>query len=122
MELKFRAWNKRTKEMVYIDDLYWFEENQVHQQGDEDWEIMQHTGLKDKNGVAIYEGDVVNVCEEYGSDSYSPLVVDFRKGCFILRQSDYMEQHRPITEVDFLQVYEVIGNIHENPDLLGDPS
>lgn len=55
-KIKFRAYNTRTKELVLVHDLYWFEENFVHNNGDNDWIIQQWTGYKDENGVDIYEG------------------------------------------------------------------
>ena len=39
-EIKFRAWNTRRKEMEIIDDLYWFEENQCHHNGDNDYVLQ----------------------------------------------------------------------------------
>ena len=56
-KLKFRAYNTRTKEAVLIDDLYWFEENFVRNNGDNSWAIQQFTEYTDENGVEIYEGD-----------------------------------------------------------------
>lgn len=57
--LKFRAWNPRLKQMEYFDDLYWFEDNYVHHDGDNDYEISQFTGMFDCDGQGIYEGDLV---------------------------------------------------------------
>ena len=53
MELKYRAWDERAKAMYHIDDLYWFEENGVHDSGGEghyeNYIIMPSTCVADKN-------------------------------------------------------------------------
>ena len=109
-EIKFRAWDKEKRQMEYIDDLYWFEENGVHDGGGEgfhtSYDLMQYTGLLDKNGKEIFEGDIVQ--SEFDGDLET---VYFDEKTLQFNTTDrwlWMLRGR----------LEVIGNIHENPELL----
>lgn len=66
---------------------------------------MQYTGLKDKNGVEIYEGDLV-----VENGSFGPYQVEYYKNGFYL--GDFLHSNWNAEDV------EVIGNIYENPELL----
>lgn len=74
-------------------------------------ELMQFTGLKDKNGKEIYEGDIVS----HSMNDYTiPLsVVSFKDGMFVF--SDDEDTTELIESLDYC---EVIGNIYENPELI----
>ena len=122
-EFKFRVWSKYTRKM--FDEGYYlsidgglFQNDCLDYKNKESFEIMQYTGSKDKNGKEIYEGDIVAVSEEYGGHAYKPLVVDFKACCFVLRKANYLADFNPMYNYDFTQVYEIIGNIYENPELL----
>lgn len=80
--------------------------------------LMQYTGLKDKNGKYIYEGDIV----VEGGDKH-PSVVTFLQGSFQLVHNHYNLVGEVIGVYEqvlgfLIEPVEVIGNIYENPDLL----
>lgn len=80
--------------------------------------IIQSTGLKDKNGKLIYEGDIVKL--NYDTDEIKAVVSwdDKELIGFYLNTTDYFKD-KYVTDYDFYKdVYEVIGNLYENPELL----
>lgn len=119
---KFRAWDKEHKYMEYTDKnlVVCFSDEGVEVTDHttfshsctsmESFELMQSTGLKDKNGTEIYEGDIVkNIYDEI-------YVVKWFDAGFHLEEKynggfDYHELH-------FEDNKKVIGNIYENPELL----
>ena len=122
---KFRAWHKTEKKML-VDALHgitfgdsvsaW----EVMKDGGsyivdyelDDVDLMQSTGLKDKNGVEIFEGDIV----DYGDGSKAQIVWDNEEAGFRKEWNDGTLGLK-LSKVD-LELFEIIGNIHENPDLL----
>jgi len=79
-------------------------------------ELMQYTGLKDKNGKEIYEGDILH--QDAFWDIY--IVWDDKHSRFAYLCTDWVvTQGDPISILsDQLSKFEVIGNIYENPELL----
>jgi hypothetical protein len=112
-EIKFRIWNghnmvdpKKTtvfavKEDLKIDGLFI--------PFADEFKLMQYTGLKDKNGKEIYEGEILNY------PGYLPLEVWFEDGAFLVGIKDKSDQHLFQSKAEYM---EVIGNIYENPNLL----
>lgn len=115
-EIKFRAWHKKDKVMVDVASINFWPDGVLGVLEDVDdaepqiadsYELMEYTGLHDKNGRSIYEGDIVK--NEYGKVmdiQYDPRSAAFGVG-------DYY-----FGTIGSGKILEVIGNIFENPELL----
>lgn len=112
--LKFRAWDKRDKTLRYFNDLYWFEENCQHNNGDYDYEVSQSTGMIDSYKREIYEGDLVNfLVRNYGADivKYENQEVIYKNelGMFVFGDDEYCMS-------DWILEIKVVGNKWENKE------
>jgi len=107
-EIKFRAWTNRDKcwvgaFAVHLSGLWRESPNNewIDLSKQDEIVLMQYTGLKDKNGKEIYEGDIVR------ESSWIDTVVEWKEG-----MQPYFPYYRDSEEM------EVIGNVFENPDFL----
>lgn len=138
-EIKFRAWDKFQKEMItdflipnskvfgkyrmaiaFNGDIFTFTDAELADFKEEDmvnspiyidrFELMQFTGLRDDNGKEVYEGDIISIPE------LGRYEVVFKEGCFGAEDG---QGFAPFRQTIWGLGGEVIGNIHDNPSLLG---
>ena len=116
MEIKIRAWDKVKKKMFYPRIVWCLDilGNNSYECAIEKAERMLYTGLRDKNGREICEGDIIN-------DGYGGHVVYDEKFTGFFIENSHAVRLRLFQEMqpslDGKDRY-VIGNIHENPELL----
>lgn len=115
-EIKFRAWDKEYQEMKYNAEQAYDGCGQLHAIDcfgqlleEENYKVMQYTGLKDKNGKEIYEGDIL-LTKDIEGEKYQTCVT-YENGMFLSGEE-------PLYDDVFLFEAEVVGNIYENPELL----
>lgn len=120
-KIKFRGWDKELNFMINIkrykidfDGQVLFDNNdkELYNQTNK-IELMQYAGLKDKNDVEIYEGDIIKY--DFNKFNYR---IEFLNAEFIARRFYENIENLYPCEFDYGNECEVIGNIYENPDLL----
>lgn len=115
-EIEFRAWDKEVKEMDYNPSVIEIWQNkpineQFRLESEEKLVWMQYTGLKDKNGNKIFEGDIVDI-SVYDRLDWSSIKgkVVFLNGAWLVEDVG----HFAITLQSETNEIEIIGNVHEN--------
>ena len=139
--LRFRAWNSETKEIEVFQTYEEISELFLALSADDGfYSIMQSTGLKDKNGKEIFEGDILKFNDEWAEYCYEGYVdgsveginyVEVVRGeaCFEFGKTKYPEsslfilmEDEHLNFKDFIKSedfeFEILGNIYENPELL----
>ena len=123
-DIKFRIWDTENNEMLKVQELDFeptfyggriaIRPDQYNDYFDtEDMILMQYTGLHDKNGKEIYEGDIVKI--KYRDEDIGKVIYE-HNGFSI----DVTNMNKNYGRVSFVNNFmEVIGNIYDNPELLG---
>lgn len=124
-EIKFRAWHKDLKKMFKIGQITLEKGTWNFEPNDRDFigmsipfqpsfVLMQYTGLHDKNGKEIYEGDIVGDSEIKWTVKWNK----HRMGFCLYPTTKQLYDEMPINVENKLS-FKIIGNIYDNPELLG---
>ena len=130
-EIKFRAWLKEEKKMVNVEtidftdkSIQYLEKNEfinaylLRRVSFDDVELMQYTGVKDKNGKEIYEGDIIKYKFPYDTRLKHISPVKFLETEASFGIKDRYGNEIPLYTISANNYFEVIGNIYENKNLL----
>jgi len=120
-EIKFRAWDKKAKKFMFWDEVQKEHFNGVY---DNNFEFQQYTGIKDKNGKELYEGDfVINPFYAKADPVIYEIKWEFMGfDCYSIKHN-YLD-NREVRQHPFgfknSGEVEIIGNIYENSELLNE--
>ena len=122
-EIKFRAWIKELNEIREVEYINFWKKmisfpnkfcKEYYLNADfDEIELMQYTGLKDIRGKEIYEGDIVTL-----HNSRYKVIFNTEEARYVLRDDEF-EMNIPFTNNNNERM-EVLGNVYENPELLGE--
>lgn len=121
-EIKFRAYHKERKEMFEIASIDFEEKKAALSNGIikllnvdfKQFELLQYTGLKDKNDKEIYEGDIL-----FFRDENTKYVVVWQDTAFIIKSIEIRKYSEKMCWLDDTEICcEIVGNIYENKNLL----
>lgn len=131
-EIKFRLWSKIGKKFIETNNpnlefvinnngyLYSIENfyGEIYVLPQMDIEVLQFTGLQDRNGKEIYEGDILKYNFPYDGrlKHISPVTYLETQASFGLK--DIYGNEIPLYRITANNYFEVVGNIYENPELL----
>lgn len=128
--IKFRAWNGYRKIMAdYVSAIQNGDtqgtpssvnvivdgKNETWDIKNDDVELLQFTGLKDVNGNEIYEGDIIKSSYKYAQPKVSQIIIE-NGNSYILGED--LATGNEMLVSDHISEIKVIGNVHENPELL----
>lgn len=138
-DIKFRAWDNKRKRWAewvevysdgtfnigYLDDdglHHWLDDvGSINFDSDKECILMQFTGLCDKNGTEIYEGDIVTdiyINGEYYTGNHEVVFIGSSFCIRIKRGINIRHDYEPCLDETWLEMIEVIGNKYENPELI----
>ena len=126
-EIKFRAWLKEDEKMANVEtmdftdkSIQYLKRSEIinvyilRRESFDDVELMQYTGLKDKNGKEIYEGDIL-----FFRDENMKYIVVWQDAAFIIKSIEIRKYSEKMYWLDDTEICcEIVGNIYENKKLL----